>query len=201
MIFKDFTVKNFRGIKELYIPEFGDINIIVGDNNCGKTSILEAIWMIINPTDPTNLMKLDNIRGIHYTHLKDYTIPFYQRISMNSPYFSATIEGEKRQLEIKLKNSKTVELTPNQRVEVIPDQRIKNNIDIKNELESNCIINGVPYVSKIIRNQVIPVATGYTEKYCVGLCSANNPSSDSGSLRAVIENNQEDQLLNVCKNY
>lgn len=37
------TVERFRGINNLRIDNLNAINLIVGDNNCGKTSVLEAI--------------------------------------------------------------------------------------------------------------------------------------------------------------
>lgn len=40
---KDFHVGMYRGLQNLELNELKDINIIVGPNNCGKTSILESI--------------------------------------------------------------------------------------------------------------------------------------------------------------
>ena len=42
------TVKNFRGIKygEIYLPNHG---VLVGDNNVGKSTILEAIDLVLGP--------------------------------------------------------------------------------------------------------------------------------------------------------
>ncbi len=41
--FLNFTVKNFKGFKELKLENLGLFNFIVGDNNVGKTSLLEAL--------------------------------------------------------------------------------------------------------------------------------------------------------------
>lgn len=46
---KEFTIDKFRGIEELTLRELGDINLIVGDNNVGKTSILEAVQLFETP--------------------------------------------------------------------------------------------------------------------------------------------------------
>lgn len=37
------NIKNYRGIQELNITNLKRINILVGNNNAGKTSLLEAI--------------------------------------------------------------------------------------------------------------------------------------------------------------
>ena len=40
---KNITIKNFRRFSEIEINNIGQFNLIVGDNNVGKTSILEAL--------------------------------------------------------------------------------------------------------------------------------------------------------------
>ena len=43
VMLKDIHVQNYRGIKDLKIKDFKRINLLVGDNNSGKTSVLEAV--------------------------------------------------------------------------------------------------------------------------------------------------------------
>lgn len=42
----------FRGLRDLALEECGPVNLLVGTNNCGKTSVLEALLLLSNPTDP-----------------------------------------------------------------------------------------------------------------------------------------------------
>ena len=44
----EIEIKNYRGIRNLHISNFKNINVIVGDNNSGKTSFLEAVSMFAN---------------------------------------------------------------------------------------------------------------------------------------------------------
>jgi len=39
-------IKNFRGFSEYKIDDVGQVNLLVGTNNCGKTSILEAVHLL-----------------------------------------------------------------------------------------------------------------------------------------------------------
>ncbi len=39
-------VDEYRGIKSLHIDGLKQVNLVVGDNNCGKTSVLEAIQLL-----------------------------------------------------------------------------------------------------------------------------------------------------------
>lgn len=44
-------IKAFRGLREMHIEQCGDINILVGGNNSGKTTVLEALILLSDPTD------------------------------------------------------------------------------------------------------------------------------------------------------
>lgn len=42
---KKMIIERFRGIRNLKIDNLNHVNLIVGDNNCGKTSVLEAVQL------------------------------------------------------------------------------------------------------------------------------------------------------------
>lgn len=43
-------IETYRGIKDLHVENLGSVNVFVGDNNSGKTSVLEAIELMCNPS-------------------------------------------------------------------------------------------------------------------------------------------------------
>lgn len=45
MMLEQFTVENFKAFKHLELKDLGHINIFVGDNNVGKTCLLQAIGL------------------------------------------------------------------------------------------------------------------------------------------------------------
>jgi len=53
---KKINVKSFRGLLNLELNNLNRINVLVGDNNSGKTSFLETIKLISNPTINNALM-------------------------------------------------------------------------------------------------------------------------------------------------
>lgn len=57
-------IKNYRGIKHLQLDDWGLINIIVGKNGAGKTSVLEAIDLLSN-VSPDLHRVLGKWRGIN----------------------------------------------------------------------------------------------------------------------------------------
>ncbi|MCK4260719.1 MAG: AAA family ATPase [Halanaerobiales bacterium] len=59
---EELTIDRFRGIKDLELRKFEMINIFVGKNNSGKTSILEAIELFKFPLDLSHYVKVSRIR-------------------------------------------------------------------------------------------------------------------------------------------
>lgn len=54
MRFNSLTIKGFRAIQELRLEGLRTINLFVGGNNTGKTSVLEALALSSSPMDPNN---------------------------------------------------------------------------------------------------------------------------------------------------
>jgi AAA15 family ATPase/GTPase len=67
-----FKIKNFKRFESLEVKNIGQINLIVGDNNIGKTSFLEAL--ILNSKVKENL-------GVFHTILKSKN-PMYETVKM-----------------------------------------------------------------------------------------------------------------------
>lgn len=57
-------INSFRGIKQLEITGFSNINLIVGDNNSGKTTFLEAIQLLFAKTQIGSVKKIINQRSV-----------------------------------------------------------------------------------------------------------------------------------------
>lgn len=58
-------IGHFRGIHHLIVENLNHINIIAGDNNSGKTSVLEALLLLRNPNDFTNILRLARMRDMN----------------------------------------------------------------------------------------------------------------------------------------
>ena len=47
---RSLQIENFRGLKKFSMAGLGRVNLLVGTNNCGKTSVLEAIHLLLDET-------------------------------------------------------------------------------------------------------------------------------------------------------
>lgn len=60
---KSLKIENFRRFESFEIKDLGRINLLVGANNSGKTSILEAIELLCSRADLEPLYRSAEARG------------------------------------------------------------------------------------------------------------------------------------------
>ncbi|MDJ0580035.1 ATP-binding protein [Crocosphaera sp.] len=72
------TIHQFRGLKDVKLENLGQINVLVGFNNSGKTSVLEAIQIYCNPLNIRVWLNVANQRKQDITLLKRLSIEALQ---------------------------------------------------------------------------------------------------------------------------
>jgi recombinational DNA repair ATPase RecF len=63
-MYRSIHIKNFRSLKNLEVSDLRRINLFVGPNSVGKTSFLEAIWLLHTPGNPIFSRNLAVFRGL-----------------------------------------------------------------------------------------------------------------------------------------
>jgi AAA15 family ATPase/GTPase len=71
---KSLVVKNFRMLEDFSIPKLGRVNLIVGKNNSGKSSVLEAIRIFAGSAEAG---LLENIALGHDERVRSREVDFY----------------------------------------------------------------------------------------------------------------------------
>ena len=61
-IFDYLQISGYRGLEIAELSQLGAVNIFVGNNNSGKTSLLEAISILCNPLDPFRWLEVSQRR-------------------------------------------------------------------------------------------------------------------------------------------
>jgi len=89
-MFKNVKIRNLRAITDLNIDNLGQVNLFVGKNNCGKTTVLEAIFFLIGSTNPHLPVKANSLRGLHVFN-SDIWPTFFHNMDIEIPI---EIEGE-----------------------------------------------------------------------------------------------------------
>lgn len=101
-MFRTLSIKNFRGIQELKIDNLNQINIFVGENGTGKTTVLDAIYPTINPNNPGLHFKTNFWRGIDeaFNNQSFWQAFFYNFTEQNTIKISLNNKNKNRSLEI-----------------------------------------------------------------------------------------------------
>ena len=61
--FKNIEIKNFRGIDHLKIDDFARVNVFLGQNNSGKSTVLEAITLALGMSNPDMPQAINAVRA------------------------------------------------------------------------------------------------------------------------------------------
>lgn len=77
MVFDNIIIRNFRGIRHANVEDLKRINVFFGKNNCGKSSLLEAIFLLTGPSNPILPMRINAFRSYGRFFEKDMLLDFY----------------------------------------------------------------------------------------------------------------------------
>jgi ABC-type sugar transport system ATPase subunit len=111
-MYETLEINNFRGIKNFKMGDFRQINLLVGKNNCGKTTILESLFLITGPTNPQLPIRINAFRNITLID-ETYWSLIFNNLNINSEIkisaqVEANFEKENRTLCIKPSNKSRV---------------------------------------------------------------------------------------------
>ena len=63
-MFQRMAIKNFRVFRELHVEQLGPLNLFTGRNNVGKTTLLEAIFLLSGAGNPEVAINTNVLRGL-----------------------------------------------------------------------------------------------------------------------------------------
>jgi AAA15 family ATPase/GTPase len=100
-MFKSIEINNLRAIKSLKADNFGQVNLFVGHNGCGKTSLLEGLFYLCGATNPRLPMNTNVFRGLDLINNSMWST-FFRDGELSRPIIiEATYDNELVSLTIK----------------------------------------------------------------------------------------------------
>ena len=102
-MFFSVKIKGFRGISGLEIRDFKQFNLIVGRNGSCKTSILESLYILINPTAPDLLLKTNLFRGLDAINENNLELLFHNFDYEASILLEANMSGNDNYRVLRIK--------------------------------------------------------------------------------------------------
>ncbi len=88
MLMESFEVENFRSLKHLKLEKLARVNVLVGKNNSGKTSVLEALFCLTGISTPIWFETIIKERELPLSEV-DFLQLFYRLDSANNVKLSA----------------------------------------------------------------------------------------------------------------
>lgn len=79
---KRLQIRNFRGFNDLTIDQLSGINLVAGKNNSGKTSLLEALFLLAGAGNAEVALNADVMRGFE-SDGGQASEPFWKRLFFN----------------------------------------------------------------------------------------------------------------------
>lgn len=83
MVFSKVEINNFRGIKYLNLTDLKQINLLVGKNNCGKSTVLDAVFLLSGFSNPLLNVRINQFRDYINFSKEDIPLNFYNMIPDN----------------------------------------------------------------------------------------------------------------------
>lgn len=108
--FKSIAIKHFRGIKSLQLDGLARVNLFVGKNNCGKTSLLESVFLLTGIGNPGLAVTIGQLRRTLPNESSDWEDYFHARDHKSVMMFSTTQRKGKRQLKVSPLLGNSIEL-------------------------------------------------------------------------------------------
>lgn len=196
--FNDIEINNFRGFDHLMIENFSKINVFVGANNVGKTSILEAIFMLVGMSVPMLPARVNYWRKNSNTSLDDVRYLFHN-IDLNTmPVLSAhTTEGERK---VQLSASFYVDAeSANGSSGHAGIKRL--NIDFGTKISEDCPFHTVLYVGNDGSMQQL-VDDKYKEQMnCLFIPSDKNDDNALSNFVTLVKRGKREVVLDTLKTF
>lgn len=165
---KSLYIKNFKNIRELYLPRLGKVNLIVGKNSVGKSTLLEAISLYLSNGSAESFRQLLYNRGeellrtiddgneesnkLHYLSLftaykEDYSEDFYIEIA----------EGKNDACSLKINQVYLVE----ERINDKDSTRVRISMLSQNDLGTQGNSSDISGLGLCVRNGDVATAISY----------------------------------------
>ena len=209
------NIETFKGIEKLSLSRLGDINILVGDNNTCKTSVLEAVQLFQYPNDLREIIRIARKREASKRMISGISV-------MDSflNVFSASQKDEKRILiqceldnvmhsldikgivdEIYITREELLQLKSDQQLdEDTPINEFRGTLNCDNHLQE-ILLNEVDDSSrygKVNRDEAIIKLLKM--KY-VSSSDHLNQTFSVRTLSETIKNNEKSQLLELLRKF
>ncbi len=202
-MFDNIEIERFRGIRHSQIQGLNRINLFFGKNNSGKSSLLDAVFIITGLSNPKLPLNVNILRNYLKLDRSDMMLNFYS-LDASKPIVIRAENEESRMLSISMMESVKND------VDLLNDRNNALSIDVESVygLSLDCQIDDVFFQSSILFSQnndgglVQNVKTDdvYTEHLkCKYLTSKYDFATSIDGLSNVVKNKDEQFIVDALR--
>lgn len=200
-MFTKIEIERFRGIRHASIEGFKQINLFFGKNNCGKSSLLESLFLASGLSNPLLPIRVNVMRGYSKVRLNDLKLDFYN-LDTSRPIHIRMENEEKRDLDISLFEQSQNNVSIN-----ADDNNILSNVqEGKYGLKFDFKVNGRHYESQIRFDSAnsTEATSIVSDRYAESLrCTYLSPKYDFNAsiqgLKNILQNKDEHFIVEGLK--
>lgn len=176
-MFNSIEIDRFRGIKHSKIEGLQQINLFFGKNNCGKSSLLDAIFLISGLSNPKLPLNINLMRNYRRFEASDMPLDFYS-FDVSNPICIKAANEEKRELQISIfkSSSSKVNLLGEDNNIASTDSNVKYGLVLKCKIDERAYESSITmsHTDENELEQRVKLDTRYKEKLA---CRYLNPKS------------------------
>ncbi len=213
MKIKSIEITHFRGFPSLKLDNFGNVNLLLGNNNCGKTTVLEALFLMLGISNPQLPLNINSFRDLPFADEEDFRYIFHNLDYNNSPEIKAVFSEKEHKRKLKIKPLYKETISASNDLKKVKHEDI--NSTTLNSTESFVRVSGLinEFTIKEHHNYVknykssvflqagglmIEQPTNYKEKINgVFLRSGINESYSIARLEKIIKSKQQRKIINI----
>ncbi|MFP6248704.1 AAA family ATPase [Helicobacter pylori] len=161
-------IKNFKTFKDTQIDGFTKLNIITGQNNAGKSNLLEALYYLVGKSmhPCTNVLEIyDNIRKEPLTS-ESQNLMFYN-LNTRKPIRITTTSDNNQTLDLQIKfiTSENQKVIESQIIPIAEQTQISSQLNFTLKKNNEEIYNDHLNIAKVPNFPPIPNQSGYNRQF------------------------------------
>ena len=192
-------VYHFRGIKEAKIENLGQVNLFWGKNNCGKSSLLDALFLVSGMSNPMLPLTINQMRQYGNVSPDGLKVNFFE-FDTRTPIRIVATDGERRELTIVAEETGSTEVDTSGSGE---GSSLSSTVPISYGLRLRYSINGGKHESSLFFNPLKgtdqakrTIDPGYEERLkCIYLSPKYDFLASVQGLANILQNKDEKFII------
>lgn len=203
--FKNIEIKNFRGIDHLKIDDFYRVNVFLGQNNSGKTTVLEAIAMLMAMSNPDIPQAINAVRA-RKPFSKFIDIQYFFKnldVSASPEVMAEQTDGNSRHLKLALSYVFDELADPQNEPQQMGTVKYVNTLEMNFDVSRGASNQGYQSWLRVNSQGLVvnrKVADGYLESKRAWLTPSDLMTSNlANDLAELFKRNRKDAILALLK--